>query len=293
MRKNNKIMLILVLVFGFFFGTFITNARIIYTSGMQCEKALNSDSIVCNLGFEVTENDSSVNKVKTEFTLTNVLMDSIVLEDDWYLNSKNDTSFTIETSKDTLGIGYHKIATVVFHKINEAEECTVKFRYEFEKIDRTCSLYQGKYYGLKGTIVDYLTYQKECEKHVCTVLPDGTKYGKDGVVVDDLTYQKECEKNICTVLQDGTKYGKDGLVVDDLTYQKECEKNICTVLQDGTKYGKDGVIVDDLTYQKECEKNTCTVLPDGTKYGKDGVIVDDLTYQKEWNEIWKRWSNSR
>jgi len=120
-------------------------------------------------------------------------IDKVTIKEDWDLISEGNNTYVLETAKDKFDIGHHDIMTIVFYKILTAEECHVEGNYIFEKVSRKCSIYKGNYYNNEGFIVDHLTYQKECERNICTQLSDGTYFGKDGIEVDKLTYQKECE----------------------------------------------------------------------------------------------------
>ena len=91
-----------------------------------------------------------------------------------------------------------------------------------------CEIYNGKYYGKYGKVVNKSTYQKQCnhkpDKHYC-VYYNGKYYGKNGNVVSKATYEKECKgqptKHYCEIYN-GKYYGKNGDVVDKATYEKEC-----------------------------------------------------------------------
>ena len=91
-----------------------------------------------------------------------------------------------------------------------------------------CEIYNGKYYGKYGKVVNKSTYQKQCnhkpDKHYC-VYYNGKYYGKNGNVVSKATYEKECKgqptKHYCEIYN-GKYYGKNGDVVDKSTYEKEC-----------------------------------------------------------------------
>ncbi len=71
-------------------------------------------------------------------------------------------------------------------------------------VNPTCEYKDGKYYGLKGNIVDKATYEKECgpAKKVCAI-ENGKYFGKDGKEVDKATYDKECGEVITNVPNTG------------------------------------------------------------------------------------------
>ncbi len=275
----------------------IINTRNVYASlsygeGLKCQVSEDKMKHNCTLQIEITKEPFNINRFQLTFDFKNVTIDigSIKPSSDWNLigipNVGSDkVVFTIENNeKAVLPVGVYVLGTFTLNTVEVAQECNYTLNVVPQTVNRTCEHYLDQYYGKNGGIVDYLTFQKECETHTCQVLSDGTRYGKNGTVVNQLNYQKECEKNVCTILSDGTRYGKDGKQVDQLTYQKECNKNVCKILSDGTRYGKDGKVVDPLNYQKECNKNVCTILSDGTRYGKDGTVVDTLAYQKECNK---------
>ena len=83
---------------------------------------------------------------------------------------------------------------------------------------------------------------------------DYSTYGKEGTIVDELTYQKECESLVCREL-DGEKYGKDGTIVDDKTYQLECGQRYFCKKENGFYFDNEGNIVDQETYEALCEKS--------------------------------------
>src|SRR5574344_1113730 len=268
---------ILVMLCALFMGITHVNASttIDYHNGMVCSGAIpEADGRVsetCEVGFDVSGSESALNEMHASLTLVNVTLGSITPATDWYLTSSTATTFALQTSASRLTLGRHVIATIKFYKIDAAKDCSVTYNYSFTTINRACTVYQNHYYDLLGNITDSLTYSKECEKHYCETLSDGTKYGKDGTEVTDITYSKECEKHYCETLSDGTKYGKDGTEVTDLEYTKECEVNICKILSDGTIYGKEGKEVDQATYDKECKSETkyyCTTN-NGKYYDKD------------------------
>jgi len=70
------------------------------------------------------------------------------------------------------------------------------------KVNPTCKVENGKYYGKNGNSVDKATYEKEClpkeEPKVCEIV-DGKYYGKEGNLVDKETYNKECNSVVVPV----------------------------------------------------------------------------------------------
>ena len=226
------------------------------SNGLECEEVVLQDNGIaskkCIMGFNVVDGEADYNNIKAKFTLENLIIDSLTLENDWYIESKTEDSYNLQTKASSLKEGYHKIGTIIFHKVVNADECKIKFKYDFSKINRSCTIYENNYYGKNGTIVDELTYQKECGNNVCTVLSDGTIYGKNGTVVDELTYQKECGNNICAILSDGTIYGKNGQITDQATFDIECnEKKTCTIVG-GKYYDSKGNITTKENYMFDC-----------------------------------------
>ena len=168
---------------------------------------------------------------------------------------------------------------------------------------RTCDIFNGKYYGEDGTIVDKEEYEKQC-KHVCEPY-NGEYYGEDGTKVDEETYNKQC-KHVCEPYN-GEYYGEDGTKVDKEEYEKQCIHK-CEPYN-GEYYGEDGTKVDEETYNKQCNhvceeykgkyfdsfgkettleeyirqcKHTCEIY-NGKYYGKNGNEVDAITYENECN----------
>lgn len=275
-----------VLLLSVFLGVNHVSASIEY-GALSCEPSVTDANgkitQTCLVGFKVVDKAIDFNKFTVNFTLNNVTLDSFVLENGWNLTSQNGNSYVVETAQTSLPVGTYNIAKITYSRIDNAAECSIAVDLRVDRVDRSCSIYQGNYYGINGNIVSKETYDAECgPKYYCTILPDGTMYGKNGNIVDKATYDKECgKKYVCEVLPDGTKYGSNGTIVDDLTYQKECGKNICTILSDGTIYGKDGQITDRETFEAECvPKNICTII-DGKYYGPNGEELDELEYRKQ------------
>ncbi len=300
-RKN----IVLILVFVFLFPIFV-QAKI--ADDTSC-KQIDSETLECQFKFKSTENTKNYNTIGIHLTLENMVLEKIKLNSGWHIRENSNNFISMETSKDMLSTNF-SVGIATFKKIKWAEDCHVKASFDFGKIDRSCTIFDGNYYDSKGNITNAINYQKECEKPVCKIYPDGTYSDTKGNIVSKLEYEKDCQKHICKILEDGTKYGMNGTIVNDLTYEKECEKPVCKIYPDGTysdtkgnivdqiiyeqecikkvciivdniKYGKNGEIVDDITYQKECQKHYCEILNDGTKYGMNGNIVNDFVYNKE------------
>ena len=299
------------------------NATVNYLEASGCKSTLfdgRLSKIECNVKFRVSQTDSKYNKVTLRITMPGdfkITSTSVEAGPGWKIVSQNDTThtYTLESAQTSFEPGTYQLFKIVSQGSSESNNCDSSLKVIPEIISRSCTIYENNYYDKEGNITTKETYEKECKKHTCEVLSDGTKYGKDGRVATDIEYEKECKKHTCEVLSDGTKYGKDGRVVTDIEYEKECKKHTCEVLSDGTKYGKNGTIVDEKTYKEECEektpvceikdekyydeqgkettkeefekkckKHTCEVLSDGTKYGKNGTIVDEKTYKEECEE---------
>lgn len=274
------------------------------------------NEMVCNIKFTIesgalTHYDYNIASVN--FQVNNLKVTSFVPSSSWYVESNhfenNKYSYSLKTTLANLEVGKtYTIATVHLTKIDVLTNCKFALSPIFlNQENRSCSVYQGVYYGKDGSIVSAFEWDKQCNTHVCEKLSDGTYFGKNGNIVDASTYLKECG-HVCEFydgkyygsngtevdqntyneqcnpkckIQDGKYYGSNGNIVSELDYQKECGKNVCTILSDGTIYGKNGNVVDKLTYQKECGNNYCIILSDGTIYGKDGTVVNQETFDKE------------
>ncbi len=262
--------------------------------GTYYDESSGRDVTVYNNTYEcqlIIEVKNTTRKNKLSFGVSAINVDSFLFEKSYETSYQQTGNTSVEitlyktplTASEIINLGNIIVGTQTINF--EPPEATVKFISAVEHSFGTCQTMKHNnryyYYGKDGSVVDELTYQKECVTHTCEVLSDGTKYGSSSTIVNDLDYQKQCMVNKCKKLSDGTIYGKDGSIVDELTYQKECVTHTCEVLSDGTKYGSSSTIVNDLDYQKQCMVNKCKKLSDGTIYGKDGSIVDELTYQKE------------
>ena len=284
MRKMVKIFL-MFLIFSFF-SIFQVKAASL-TNNSYCEEALDVDGEpvqICHFVFDV-DGTVTYNQNSLSLTLTNVVIKSIQVENGWYYTKVHDNLYTFETSNPTLS-GHVEMATIVFQKINEAEECSIHYSCDWSKIDRSCSIFEGNYYGPNGDIITELEYEKQCLKPVCKDYGDGTYSDKNGNLVDYLTYTKQCETHTCEILSDGTKYGPDGKVTTDFEYMKYCEKPLCRDYGDGTYSDTDGNLVDYLTFTKLCGKHVCEIVGGDTYYGSDGTIVDKETYDAECNVVY-------
>lgn len=241
-RKN----IVLILVFVFLFPIFV-QAKI--ADDTSC-KQIDSETLECQFKFKSTENTKNYNTIGIHLTLENMVLEKIKLNSGWHIRENSNNFISMETSKDMLSTNF-SVGIATFKKIKWAEDCHVKASFDFGKIDRSCTIFDGNYYDSKGNITNAINYQKECEKPVCKIYPDGTYSDTKGNIVDQIIYEQECIKKVCIIV-DNIKYGKNGEIVDDITYQKECQKHYCEILNDGTKYGMNGNIVNDFVYNKEC-----------------------------------------
>lgn len=278
-----------------------------------CEEALDTDGEPVQICYFVFDVDGTVtyNQNSLSLTLTNVLVKSIQVADGWYYKKVQDNLYTFETSNPTLS-GHVEMATIVFKKINEAQECSIHYSCDWSKIDRSCSIFEGNYYGPNGNIITALEYEKQCMKPVCKDYGDGTYSDKTGSLVSKVEYEKQCLPHYCEIL-DGSYYGKDGSIVTEEIYReqceetpsytcelvngvyyglhgdivsyteylKECEKPVCKDYGDGTYSDKTGNLVSKLEYEKQCLAHSCEMLSDGTYYGKNGNIVSEEIYNQE------------
>jgi len=243
-----------------------------------------TETETCYFQFEVDGSVTS-NQNDLTLTLTNVTIKSISLGEDWYYTKESENILNFETSKSSL-TGKVNMATITFQKINNAEHCEIKYACNWQKINRSCTIYQGNFYNSKGEIVSELDYKKDCEKPQCYEYEDGTYSGIDGSLVSKLDYEKQCKSHSCEKLSDGTLYGKNGNIVTEEIFNKECnptpEKHMCEIIDDKF-YDKLGNETTELEYQKQCETHSCEKLSDGTLYGKNGNIVTEEIFDKECN----------
>lgn len=159
-----------------------------------------------------------------------------------------------------------------------------------------CVKYNGKYYGMDGSVVSKNKYLDQCtehkdDRHYC-VKYNGQYYGKDGSVVTKAKYTSEClpteeEKHICEKYN-GKYYDNNGNVVTKAVFTERCEskqeeKYYC-VFYNGNYYGKNGNIVSEKEYKDQCfskeEKHYCTYY-NGQYYGVNGNVVTKSTYEDE------------
>ena len=153
--------------------------------------------------------------------------------------------------------------------VNSSSELTITPK------KRTCDIFNGKYYGEDGTIVDKEEYEKQC-KHVCEPY-NGEYYGEDGTKVDKEEYEKQCIHK-CEPYN-GEYYGEDGTKVDEETYNKQCN-HVCEEYKGKyfDSFGKETTLEE---YIRQC-KHTCEIY-NGKYYGKNGNEVDAITYENECN----------
>ena len=159
-----------------------------------------------------------------------------------------------------------------------------------------CVKYNGKYYGMDGSVVSKNKYLDQCtehkeDTHYC-VKYNGKYYDTEGKVVSKTVYTEKCvpskeEKHYC-VKYNGKYYDNEGNVVSKTVYTEKCttekvEKYYC-VYYNGKFYGKEGTVVSESDYRNQCfskeEKHYCTNI-NGKYYGVNGNIVNKETYEDE------------
>jgi len=159
-----------------------------------------------------------------------------------------------------------------------------------------CVKYDGRYYGIDGSVVSKTKYENQCtehkdDRHYC-VKYNGKYYDNEGNVVSKTVYTERCmsqedEKHYC-VKYNGQYYDNNGNIVSKETYNEKCfgkreDKYYC-VFYNGNYYGKDGVIVSESEYRDQCfskeEKHYCTYY-NGQYYGVNGNVVTKATYEDE------------
>ncbi len=282
-----KIILSCLFIFIGFLGFLPVNAASLKDASYCEELTLDADLDavqVCHFIFDV-DGEVTYNQNSLTLTLTNVEIKDIEIKKGWYMKKENENLYTFETSNPTL-TGRVEMATITFKKINTAEECSIHYSCDWKKVNRSCTIFEGNYYGPNGNIITELEYEKLCEKPVCKDYGDGTYSDKLGNLVSKLEYEKQCLPHYCEILSDGTYYGKNGTVVTKEEYKKECEpeeeKHICKIV-DGIYYGKDGEVVSEDEYKKECEETEKPVceFKDGNYYDKEGNITSKEEFEKE------------
>ena len=278
MRKMVKIFL-MFLIFSFF-SIFQVKAASL-TNNSYCEEALDVEGEpvqICHFVFDV-DGTVTYNQNSLSLTLTNVVIKSIQVENGWYYTKVHDNLYTFETSNPTLS-GHVEMATIVFQKINEAEECSIHYSCDWSKIDRSCSIFEGNYYGPNGDIITELEYEKQCLKPVCKDYGDGTYSDKNGNLVSKIEYEKQCLPHYCEII-DGIYYGKDGSIVSEDIYNEQCGSKssyICEI-KDGVYYDQEGNVTSQLEYEKQCLSHSCEILSDGTYFDANGNIVSAEEYE--------------
>ena len=238
---------------------------------------------VCHFMFDV-DGEVTYNQNSLTLTLTNVVIKDIEVKDGWYMKKESDNIYSFETSNPTL-TGHVEMATITFKKVNEAEECSIHYSCDWNKIDRSCTIFEGNYYGPDGSLITELEYEKLCEKPACKDYGDGTYSDKLGNLVSKIEYEKQCLPHYCEII-DGTYFGKDGTIVTEEEYKEQCEpeeeKHICEII-DGIYYGKDGTVVTEDEYKSQCEepeKPICE-FKDGVYYDKDGNVTTKEEFEKQ------------
>ena len=83
---------------------------------------------------------------------------------------------------------------------------------------RTCEIFNGRYYGINGNVVNEQQYKDQCLK-ICKV-EGNNYYGIDGKKVTEQQYKDQCLK-ICKV-EGNNYYGKDGEQITKEEYEKIC-----------------------------------------------------------------------
>ena len=114
----------------------------------------------CSLMVEVTGGSITYNDFLYTVTLNNLILKSVTPSEHWYVESLTDDQFDLQTSLTSL-TGVNEIAVVVLEKIDSAAECNASFRFEYNRINRTCSVFHDNYYDSRGQLTDELTYTKE------------------------------------------------------------------------------------------------------------------------------------
>ena len=283
-------------IYALVLGTFLVispsevKAAVDTHNGIKCEDEVQiGEGIVsktCKINFDVVDKSFKTNKITLDFTLNNMTIESLKVNDGWKVTSQKTNSYIFESTQNEFAVGNHEIGTIVFYKIRAFEECEVKYSFSFENINRSCTYQNGTYYNKEGNVTTKIEFQKECETHKCEVLEEGeTKYYFDdeGKVTDEENYNSKCneqEKYYCQE-KDGTYYDIDGEETDEDTFNKTCKPHYCEVYDENTYFGVDGKETDKLTYEKDCETHKCEELTDGTYFGKKGAIVDETIYKKE------------
>ena len=197
MYRNLKKMLLIFVFSIFIMGVHNVNAALDFNESVICgSEVTDSDGRKyqnCEIGFLVTGISYDMEEFTINFTsLTNVTIEQVASTAlGWSMKSSGGNAYVFKNGNGPVTVGRHTIGTFRAYKIEASEKCYFQYNVSVEKVNRSCSIFDGNYYGKNGNIVNELTYQKECISHYCEVLSDGTKYGKDGSIVSDLDYQKQ------------------------------------------------------------------------------------------------------
>ena len=203
--------------------------------------------------FEPLDHDIGINVVSFKLILNNVTVssDDFSIGQNWYLDSKNDTTheYVFGSTDERMSVARHIIVTLKAYRINSAQECGLTLQINNPSY-HTCEYYHGVYFGKTGTIVDAITYNIECLPHTCEKIVNGnssTYFDENGDVTDEITYRQQCETNICVKV--GSKYyGKNGNEVSYSTFNAECMPHACEKIVNGnttTYYDADGNTTND------------------------------------------------
>ena len=262
--------------------------------------------MICDLGFEITDQDVLLKNFNEKLELTNLTINDgdITVETGWNYSKANDTTYNFTHTDSVFKVGYHKIATIKFNKINYAEECLAKYIPSFTVGDLKCFKTEDSYYDASGKPTDKLTYQKQCEVNICVQLPDGTYWGKNGTQLKNKeAFDAECgekeTKHYCEVVgQD--YYDKNGEKTTKEKFELQCKNHYCTFIPDTTNscetantdgelnsnkywcnenkvieyyFNKSGENVKKSEYEEDCLKHVCSIV-NGHYYDKDGKKVE-------------------
>jgi len=231
--------------------------------GTYYDESSGRDVTVYNNTYEcqlIIEVKNTTRKNKLSFGVSAINVDSFLFEKSYETSYQQTGNTSVEitlyktplTASEIINLGNIIVGTQTINF--EPPEATVKFISAVEHSFGTCQTMKHNnryyYYGKDGSVVDELTYQKECVTHTCEVLSDGTKYGSSSTIVNDLEYQKQCKINKCVQLSDGTYYGVNATVVTEAVYHAECDEKIYCELKNNKYYGKTGIEVSEYRIPK-------------------------------------------
>ena len=195
-----------------------SSARAYTQCGGLVEGADGKTTQTCTLKLDITGDPITFNEFMFTLSLNNLILREVTPLDNWYLENLTDTGFDLQTSLTTLS-GSNDIAIVVLEKIDAASECGATMEFDWNRIDRTCSVFHDHYYDKNGANVTEAEYRKSC--FGCTIDGD-TYYNSDGYEVTYPEYLDSCSERPTCKEENGYFFNSSGEDVTEQEYRLDC-----------------------------------------------------------------------